>query len=224
LALVELDEIHKTYHMKGVSVHALAGVSECFEEGEFVSIMGPSGSGKSTLLAILGCLDRPSRGTYTLNGQDVSLAGDDLLSEVRNREIGFIFQSFNLVDQLTVLENVEVPLFYAGYSHGVRREKALEAIERVGLSDRTAHLPSELSGGQSQRVAIARALVNDPVILLADEPTGNLDSATGREIMDIFQQLHEAGRTILMVTHDEKLAQGAERIVRLMDGRISNGD
>ena len=224
MALVELHDIHKTYHMKGVSVHALAGLTLRFEQAEFVSIMGQSGSGKSTLLAILGCLDRPSQGKYILNDQDVSLASDDRLSEVRNQDIGFIFQSFNLVDQLTVLENVEVPLFYAGMPHGVRREKALAAIDRVGLSDRTGHLPSELSGGQSQRVAIARSLVNDPVMLLADEPTGNLDSVTGREIMDIFHQLHAAGRTILMVTHDESLASEGQRIVRLKDGCLDNGD
>lgn len=223
MALVEFHDVHKIYQMKGMAVRALAGISVDFGEGEFVSIMGPSGSGKSTLLAILGCLDRPTKGKYVLAGQDVSLASDDRLSEVRNKQIGFTFQSFNLIDQLTVLENVEVPLFYVGLPHGARRRKALKAIERVGLSDRTSHLPSELSGGQSQRVAIARALVNDPLILLADEPTGNLDSVTGREIVDIFHELHRAGRTILMVTHDQGLADEAQRIVRLKDGLVENG-
>ena len=223
MALVEFHDVHKIYQMKGVAVRALAGIDVAFREGEFVSIMGPSGSGKSTLLAILGCLDRPTRGKYILGGQDVSLASDDRLSEVRNRQIGFIFQSFNLIDQLTVVENVEVPLFYMGLPHGQRRKRALEAIERVGLADRASQLPSELSGGQSQRVAIARALVNDPLITLADEPTGNLDSATGKEIMEIFHELHRAGRTILMVTHDQSLADQGERIVRLKDGLVENG-
>lgn len=209
--------------MKDVAVHALAGLSLTFEAGEYVSIMGPSGSGKSTLLGIIGCLDRPTSGTYILNDHDVSTASDDSLSEVRNREIGFIFQSFNLIDQLTVLENVEVPLFYGGLGRRERKERALECIERVGLSDRTAHLPSELSGGQNQRVAIARALVNNPVILLADEPTGNLDSKTGREIVDVFHELHATGRTIIMVTHDESLAAEGQRIVRLMDGVVAEG-
>lgn len=223
MALVELRSIEKTYFMKGVSVGALCDLSLDFEKGEFVCIMGPSGSGKSTLLAILGCLDRPTKGTYTLAGQDVSLASDDRLSDVRNRDIGFIFQSFNLIQQLTVLENVEVPLFYMGLPHHQRREKSMEAIERVGLADRISHLPSELSGGQSQRVAIARALVNDPVILLADEPTGNLDSKTGAEIMEVFHELHASGRAILMVTHDDKLAAQGQRIVRLKDGHIDDG-
>ncbi len=223
MALVELGDVHKTYFMKGASVHALAGVSLKFEEGEFVSIMGPSGSGKSTLLAILGCLDRPTHGKYILNGQDISLASDDRLSQVRNREIGFIFQSFNLIDQLTVLENVEVPLFYRGHGRHERRRRAMAAADKVGLSDRIRHIPSELSGGQCQRVAIARSLVNDPVILLADEPTGNLDSTTGGEIMEIFHELHRAGRTILMVTHDMGLASQAERIVQLMDGKVVDG-
>ncbi|MCD6404482.1 MAG: ABC transporter ATP-binding protein [Planctomycetes bacterium] len=209
--------------MKDVAVKALAGVSLDFARGEFVSIMGPSGSGKSTLLAILGCLDRPTSGHYTLNGQDVSLASDDSLSDIRNREIGFIFQSFDLIEQLSVLENTEVPLFYRGISRGQRRRKALEAIDRVGLSDRAAHLPRELSGGQCQRAAIARALVNDPVILLADEPTGNLDSKTGGEIMEVFKQLHRSGRTILLVTHDRDLAEQGDRIVQLMDGAVVDG-
>jgi len=220
MALVELRDVHKTYFMKGVSIGALQGLSVEFNEGEFVAIMGPSGSGKSTLLSILGCLDRPTSGQYVLGGQDVSTASDDRLSEIRNREIGFIFQSYNLIQQLNLAENVEVPLFYRGISHRERRRKSMEAIGRVGLADRISHLPSELSGGQSQRAAIARALVNDPLILLADEPTGNLDSKTGQEIMDVFSELHRAGRTILMVTHDEKLAARGQRIVRLMDGVV----
>jgi putative ABC transport system ATP-binding protein len=172
------------------------------------------------MLAILGCLDRPSSGSFFLNGNDVSLASDDELSAVRNLQIGFIFQSFNLIQQLTVLENVEVPLFYAGLGRGERRRKSMEAIERVGLSDRIGHIPSELSGGQSQRVAIARSLVNDPVIVLADEPTGNLDSKTGEEILAVLGELHASGRTILMVTHDSKLAARADRTVYLQDGRV----
>jgi putative ABC transport system ATP-binding protein len=223
LGLVELREVDKTYFMKGASVRALDGVSASFASGEFVSIMGPSGSGKSTLLAILGCLDRPTKGKYILNDQDVSLASDDRLSQVRNQDIGFIFQSFNLIDQLTVLENVEVPLFYGGFPRHERRRRAMEAIERVGLGDRVAHIPSELSGGQCQRLAIARSLVNDPVILLADEPTGNLDSTTGGEIMQIFHELHASGRTILMVTHDESLGSQAQRTIHLMDGRVVDG-
>ena len=224
MALVELKNVEKTYFMKGVSVGALRGLTVEFEKGEFASIMGPSGSGKSTLLSILGCLDRPTAGTYTLGGQDVSAASDDRLSEIRNREIGFVFQSFNLIQQLNVVENVEVPLFYRGMPHRERREKSLAAIERVGLTDRILHLPSELSGGQSQRVAIARALVNDPLIILADEPTGNLDSKTGLEIIGIFRELNESGRTILLVTHDEKLAAQGQRIVRLMDGVVDTGN
>ena len=220
VALVELRGVKKIYRMKDVEVGALRGLDLAFSEGEFVSIMGPSGSGKSTLLAILGCLDRPSEGQYILAGQDVSTATDDQLSRVRNMDIGFIFQSFNLIQQLTVLENVEVPLFYRGLAPRDRRTKALAALERVGLSDRIGHLPSELSGGQCQRVAIARALVGDPVITLADEPTGNLDSKTGREIMQILHELHRAGRTILMVTHDDALAAQADRIVRLSDGLV----
>jgi putative ABC transport system ATP-binding protein len=218
VALVELQNLYKVYRMKGVEVGALRGVTLNFQQGEFISIMGPSGSGKSTLLSILGCLDRPSDGKYFLNGQDVSAASDDRLSQVRNREIGFIFQSFNLIQQLTVLENVEVPLFYRGVGFGERRERSLKALDKVGLLDRIHHLPSELSGGQSQRVAIARALVSEPVILLADEPTGNLDSKTGREIMTVLHDLHNSGSTILMVTHDENLAREADRTVRLKDG------
>jgi len=222
MALVELDDVKKVYQMKGVQVRALDGVSLQFSQGEWVSIMGPSGSGKSTLLAILGCLDRPSSGRYALAGQDVSTASDDELSHVRNRQVGFVFQSFNLIQQLTVLENVEVPLFYMGMSPRQRRDKSLVLIDRVGLAPRLNHLPSELSGGESQRVAIARALVNDPLIILADEPTGNLDSKTGEEIMKTFQELHASGSTILMVTHDEKLAHYAQRIVRLKDGLLDN--
>jgi putative ABC transport system ATP-binding protein len=220
MALVEFRNIEKVYQMKDVAVRALDGVSVEFAAGEFVSIMGPSGSGKSTMLAILGCLDRPTSGQFILAGRDVSQASDDELSNVRNREIGFVFQSFNLIQQLTVLENVEVPLFYMGLPLRERRNKSMAAIERVGLGDRTSHLPSELSGGQAQRVAIARALVNDPVIVLADEPTGNLDSKTGVEIMAILKELHASGGTILMVTHDAKLAAYGDRTVNLKDGRV----
>ena len=224
MALVELRSIEKTYFMKGVSVGALCDLSLDFEKGEFVCIMGPSGSGKSTLLAILGCLDRPTKGTYTLAGQDVSLASDDRLSDVRNRDIGFIFQSFNLIQQLTVLENVEVPLFYQGSPRSERRDRASEILAKVGLGDRTTHRPGELSGGQQQRVAIARALVTSPAILMADEPTGNLDSATGFSILALIDELHAGGLTIIMVTHDDRIAARCERVVRLRDGVIERDE
>jgi putative ABC transport system ATP-binding protein len=221
MSIAELVDLRKTYEMGGnVLVEALRGVSLAVEEGEYVAIMGPSGSGKSTLLNIVGCLDRPSGGQYLLGGRDVSNLTDSELSDVRNERIGFIFQSFNLIAQLTALENMEVPLFYRGVSRRDRRERVERLAEQVGLGRRARHRPSELSGGEQQRVAIARALANDPLILLADEPTGNLDSRTGGEILRLMEELVERGRTIVMVTHDEAIGARAHRLVRLADGRV----
>jgi len=203
-----------------VEVHALRGVDLLFEEGEYVAIMGPSGSGKSTMLNLLGCLDRPSAGKYILGGEDVSRMNDDELSDVRSRRIGFIFQSYNLIAQLSVIENIEVPLYYQGWSEHDSYERAAELAARVGLADRADHRPSELSGGQQQRVAVARALASDPLILLADEPTGNLDSKTGTEIMQLLDALHAQGKTIISVTHDEGIARHSQRVIRLADGRV----
>jgi len=201
-------------------VAALRGLDLDVAEGQYLAVMGPSGSGKSTLLNVLGCLDRPSDGQYFLGGQDVSDFNDSQLSEVRNRQIGFIFQSFNLVAQLTVLENIEVPLFYMGMPRRQRRMRATELAQRVGLSHRTGHRPNQLSGGQQQRVAIGRALANDPLLLLADEPTGNLDTHTTAEILTIFRELSDAGKTIIMITHEDEVARHAQRIVRLRDGVV----
>jgi putative ABC transport system ATP-binding protein len=220
MSLIVLDDLNKVYGQGHARLHVLKEVSLTFEEREFVAIIGTSGSGKSTLMNILGCLDQPTWGTYHLRGTDVSNRSDDQLSEIRNREIGFIFQSFQLISQLTVLENVEVPLFYAGVAKRQRHERSRAMLERVGLGDRVRHLPSELSGGERQRAAIARSIVNDPLLILADEPTGNLDSKTGVEILGIFEELHEAGRTILMVTHDPRVAERADRRVRMKDGRV----
>ena len=206
-----------------VEVHALRGVSISFGRGEYVAICGASGSGKSTLLNLLGCLDRPTSGRYFLNNEDVAKYNDDELSEIRCKYIGFVFQSFNLIPQLTLLENVEVPLFYQGLLAKEREQKARELIELVDLSDRSHHRPNELSGGQQQRVAIARALINDPIIVLADEPTGNLDEKTGEEILDLFAEQHRRGLTIVMVTHDPAIARRADRIVQLHDGRVTDG-
>ncbi len=218
--VVHLEDVHKVYQMGTEKVHALAGVSLEFERGTFCAIMGPSGSGKSTMLNLLGCLDRPSSGTYTLAGNDVGSMGDNELSELRLRELGFIFQSFNLIPQLTVRENIELPLFYLGWDAARCEKHSLELADRVGLADRVNHRPTELSGGQQQRVAIARALANDPRVLLADEPTGNLDTATGEQVMALLCELNDAGKTILMVTHEAEVAAHASRRIHMRDGRI----
>jgi putative ABC transport system ATP-binding protein len=220
--LARLDRLTKIYGQPGsaVEVPALRGISLTFEEGEYVAICGHSGSGKSTLLNLLGCLDRPTSGRYILGDADVSRLDDDALSDIRSRRLGFVFQSFNLVPQLTVLENLEVPLFYQGVNPSIRRKRALAMIEKVGLAQRIHHRPMQLSGGQQQRVAIARALINDPLIILADEPTGNLDTATGEVILDLFGQLHKEGKTILMVTHEESVAARCQRVITLRDGQV----
>ncbi len=217
-----VEDLTKTYAIPGtgVAVDALRGISLDFVEGESVAICGASGSGKSTLMNLLGCLDRPTSGRYCLGGEDVSQLDDDELSDLRGRRLGFIFQNFNLIPQMTVQENVEVPLFYQGVPVQQRRDRALRFIELVGLADRAHHRPMELSGGQQQRVAIARALVNDPVLIMADEPTGNLDSATGEMILSVFDRLHDEGRTIMCVTHDNNVAQRCDRIVILRDGLV----
>jgi len=220
--LVALEEIEKVYHLGRSRVHALRGMSLTICRGEYVAVMGPSGSGKSTLLNLLGCLDRPSGGMYRLGGRDVSRMTDNQLSDVRNQQIGFIFQSFNLIPQLNVLGNIEVPLFYSGMSHSQRRVRSRELAEMVSLGDRAHHRPTELSGGQQQRVACARSLANDPLILLADEPTGNLDTTTSREILNLLDELHDRGRTIVMVTHEREVAERTERTVLLRDGRIES--
>ena len=220
MAIVELHDLTKTYRMGAVAVHALRGITTQFNEGDYVAIMGASGSGKSTLLNLLGCLDRPSSGTYLLGGEDVSELSDDALSEIRSARIGFVFQSYNLIAQLSVAENIEVPLSYLGWSEERSLERASDLAAMVGLSDRMRHRPPELSGGQQQRVAIARALANDPLIILADEPTGNLDSTTGQEILGLLDDLHGQGKTILMVTHDTAVARHSKRVIHLTDGRI----
>jgi putative ABC transport system ATP-binding protein len=214
--------LERRYDMGGEVVHALRGVSLTIRRNEYVAIMGPSGSGKSTMMNILGCLDTPDAGEYWLNGEEVSKLGDDALARVRNREIGFVFQTFNLLPRASALHNVELPLIYAGLSAGERRERAEQALVRVGLAERMHHRPNELSGGQRQRVAIARALVNRPSILLADEPTGNLDSTTSEEIMAVFQELHDEGQTVVMVTHEPDIAAYAERIITLRDGKVAS--
>lgn len=219
--LVNLENLWKVYPV-GPGVRALMGVNLRITEGEYVAIMGPSGSGKSTLLNLLGCLDRPTGGRYLLGDQDVSTLSDNQLSEVRNRRIGFVFQSFNLIQQLTVIENIEVPLFYSGLPRRLRHPRSREMADLVGLTDRLFHRPAELSGGQQQRVAVARALANDPLILLADEPTGNLDTHTSTEIMVLFDELHSRGRTIIMVTHETHVAVHAQRTIHMRDGEIES--
>ncbi|HEU4762355.1 MAG TPA: ABC transporter ATP-binding protein [Gemmatimonadales bacterium] len=214
--------LERRYDMGGEVVHALRGVSLTIRRNEYVAIMGPSGSGKSTMMNILGCLDTPDAGEYWLNGEEVSKLGDDALARVRNREIGFVFQTFNLLPRASALHNVELPLIYAGLSASERRERAEQALVRVGLGERMHHRPNELSGGQRQRVAIARALVNRPSILLADEPTGNLDSTTSEEIMAVFEELHAQGQTVVMVTHEPDIAAYAERIITLRDGKVAS--
>jgi len=218
--IIKTTDISKTYKMGSEVIRALKSVSIEVNQGEYVSFMGPSGSGKSTLMNMIGCLDTPSGGQYVLNGQDVSDMSENELAEVRNKEIGFVFQTFNLLPRASSLENVALPLIYAGYSKSEREEKALAALAGVGLDNRAHHKPNELSGGQRQRVAIARALVNDPSIILADEPTGNLDSKTSYDIMDLFAKLHDKGNTIIMVTHEDDIAEYSHRIIRLRDGLI----
>jgi putative ABC transport system ATP-binding protein len=222
--VIETSNIAKNYVMGAEVIHALRSVSIQIPRGEYVAFMGPSGSGKSTLMNIVGCLDTPSKGQYILNGQDVSRMSDNQLAEVRNKEIGFVFQSFNLLPRASALDNVALPLIYAGLSKRERNERALESLRSVGLADRASHRPNELSGGQRQRVAIARALVNNPSVLLADEPTGALDSKTSHEIMDLFEALYSKGNTIIMVTHEEDIARYAHRIVRLRDGEIESDE
>ncbi len=214
----------KDYDLGKVKVRALNGIDLSIREGEFVAIMGPSGSGKSTLMHIIGCLDSPTGGQYQLDGTLVSELEKNELAAIRNGKIGFVFQSFNLLPHLNILKNVELPLMYAGLGQKQRTAKAKQILDNVGLSDRLRHKPSELSGGQRQRVAIARAIVNDPAILLADEPTGNLDSQAGGDILEIFSRLHRDGNTVIIVTHDKAVAQRADRIIRIMDGKIANGD
>jgi putative ABC transport system ATP-binding protein len=218
--VIDLDEVFKTYHVGEIAVHALNGITVTVESGEYVAIIGSSGSGKSTLMNILGCLDLPTSGVYRLNGMDVRAADDDQLADLRNREIGFVFQSFNLIPRTRALANVELPLAYAGLSRADRRRRAMRALSDVGLASRVHHLPSELSGGQQQRVAIARALVSNPAMILADEPTGNLDTASTREILAIFERLSEEGRTVMLITHEHEVAAHADRIIELSDGHI----
>jgi putative ABC transport system ATP-binding protein len=224
MSLIHLQQISRRYKMGGETVHALRDVSLDIQRGEYVAIMGPSGSGKSTLMNLIGCLDTPTAGVYELNGNRVSEMGDNQLAEIRNREIGFVFQTFNLLARSNALHNVELPLIYAGVPAVERRRAALDALSNVGLADRVHHKPNELSGGQRQRVAVARALVNKPSILLADEPTGNLDSHTGQAIMDLFRDLHDDGATILVITHDRDLAASLPRQVHLRDGMVESDD
>jgi putative ABC transport system ATP-binding protein len=219
-ALIEVTDVTRHYRMGAETVHALAGVTFEIHAGELVAIIGSSGSGKSTLMNIIGCLDTPSSGTYRLHGHDVESLSDDALSHLRNKEIGFIFQNFQLLSRASALKNVELPLVYRGISARERRERATQALERVGLGHRLHHKPNELSGGQRQRVAIARALVTQPSLLLADEPTGNLDSATGKEILELFDELHAAGNTIVLVTHEPSIAARCPRTLRISDGRL----
>jgi len=221
-SVIQFNDVRKTYQLGTVSVEVLKGISLAIHTGEYVSIMGPSGCGKSTMLNLLGCLDRPTSGTYHLDGKNIANLTDDELSAIRGLKLGFIFQSYNLIQQLSVLENIEVPLFYQGRDEAESREIAMGLAKMVGLEHRLHHKPFELSGGQQQRVGIARSLANDPVVLLADEPTGNLDSTSGRDILKIFEELHERGKTILMVTHDPKIGQLTSRTIQLCDGEVQN--
>ena len=218
--LIRLKDVRKTYQMGSEQVHALAGVSLSVKKGSFWAVMGPSGSGKSTMMNLLGCLDRPTSGTYFLNGQDVSTLDDDALSDIRLQNIGFIFQSYNLIPQLTVLENIELPMFYQGHVPERCAAKAMEMAKLVGLGDRTSHRPTELSGGQQQRVAIARSLTNDPPLILADEPTGNLDTATGAQILELLVDLNRQGKTVIMITHEDDVAKHAKHQLHMRDGCI----
>jgi putative ABC transport system ATP-binding protein len=220
MGLITTHDLWKTYVMGEEEIHALRGLSINIERGEYVAIMGPSGSGKSTLMNLIGCLDTPTKGSYLLNGKEVAAMNDDDLARIRNEEIGFVFQTFNLLPRATALHNVELPLVYAGVSAKDRQTRAMQALEKVELTSRSSHRPNELSGGQRQRVAIARALVNNPSILLADEPTGNLDSKTGEEIMQVFQRLHEGGNTIILVTHEADIAAHAHRVIYVRDGQV----
>ena len=222
--LISIEGLRKTYHIGTQQVHALDGLDLGIDVNEYVALMGPSGSGKSTLMNVLGCLDSPTAGSYHLNGQNVANLDEDSLADIRNREIGFVFQTFNLLPRYSALENVALPLIYAGLSKRERLERAEEVLEMVGLQDRMVHKPNELSGGQRQRVAVARALVNRPSIILADEPTGNLDTATSMEIMNLFGEIQAAGNTVILVTHEEGIAECAHRIVRLRDGKVESGN
>lgn len=223
-SLIEIDGVTKRYKLGEQIVYALNGVNLNIERGEYTALMGPSGSGKSTLMNIIGCLDSPTEGTFFLNNKEVSKMSDSALSEVRNTEIGFVFQTFNLLNRLNAIENVSLPLVYAGIPKKEREERAKEVLDKVGLGDRMSHKPNELSGGQRQRVAVARALINNPSILLADEPTGNLDTQTSHEIMALFEEIHSVGNTIVLVTHEEDIAQHAKRIIRLRDGVVELTD
>jgi putative ABC transport system ATP-binding protein len=220
--VIALQGIQRLYRMGDETIYALRGVDLSIERNEYVALMGPSGSGKSTLMNLIGCLDSPSAGSYWLNGQDVAGLSDNQLAQIRNKEIGFVFQTFNLLPRLSALDNVALPLIYAGVSEAQRRERALEVLNQVGLGDRVSHKPNELSGGQRQRVAVARALVNRPSLILADEPTGNLDSKTSIEIMELFATIHALGNTIVLVTHEEDIARHAHRMVRLKDGVVES--
>lgn len=222
MSLLQIKDIKRDFRLGSEILHVLKGIDLTIEKGEYVALMGPSGSGKSTLMNILGCLDTPTSGEYILNGKDVSKLSDGELADIRNKEIGFVFQTFNLMPRTTALDNVALPMVYAGISKEKRRERAKEVLELVGLSDRIMHKPNELSGGQRQRVAVARALVNHPSIILADEPTGNLDSKTSHEIMGLFNEIHSKGNTVILVTHEEDIAQHAHRIIRLRDGLIDS--
>jgi putative ABC transport system ATP-binding protein len=220
-SILVMDRLCKNYLLGSVELRVLREISLTIHQGQYVAIMGPSGSGKSTLLNMIGCLDRPSSGQYFLGGQDVSLLEDDDLSLIRGARIGFVFQSFNLIAQLNVIENIEIPMYYQGFDEWQSAERARELATMVGLGDRVGHRPTELSGGQQQRVAIARALANDPLIILADEPTGNLDSGSGADILEILDRLHQEGKTLVVVTHDEQIARRAQRVIRLFDGQIA---
>jgi putative ABC transport system ATP-binding protein len=222
--LIEVTNLKKTYQLGDIEVPAVRGIDMSIEKNEYLAIMGPSGSGKSTLMNIIGCLDVPTEGSYILDSKDVSKLNDDELAEIRNRKIGFVFQTFNLLPRADALHNVELPLIYSGLPRAKRKEMAEAALDKVGLGDRMHHKPNELSGGERQRVAIARALVNNPAIILADEPTGNLDSNTGEEIMEIFEQMHAGGNTIILITHEEYIANHSNRVVRLLDGLIQSDE